>query len=145
MIVVRSELAVNLAAVARSDGKPDTLIGEPELAAYTPLVDVPAGDYELVEVDLGDATRNVRPDDALEQLDGAGRSPLTIEEGLALYAADPAVIAPNRGFSLAGSSRGDRRVPALWISKGRPKLGWCFRGAPHTWLGTASCAGRRAL
>lgn len=100
---------------------------------------------EVIGVDLGNATRNVRPEGALSQIDAAGRSPLTIEEGLALFAAAPSVIAPNRGFSLAGSSRGDRRVPALWVSKGRPKLGWCFRGAPHTWLGTASCEGRRPL
>lgn len=104
---------------------------------------MPEGDYELVGVDLGDATRNVRPQDALAAF--GERTPLTVEEGLALFAADPSVIAPNRGFSLAGSSRGDRRVPALWVSKGRPKLGWCFMGAPHTWLGTASCAERRPV
>lgn len=62
---------------------------------------------EVIGVDLGNATRNVRPEGALSQIDAAGRSPLTIEEGLALFAAAPSVIAPNRGFSLAGSSRGD--------------------------------------
>ena len=34
------------------------------------------------------------------------------------------------------------RVPALWISERAPKLGWCWDGNPHTWLGLAS-AGRR--
>ena len=37
---------------------------------------------------------------------------------------------------------GDKRVPALWVSARRPRLGWCFQGAPHTWLGSASCGGR---
>ena len=143
MIVRRASLADHLALVARSDGRPGTLIGEEELAAYAAVVDVPEGDYELVGVDLGDATRDVPPADAVAGF--GGRSPLTIEEGLAVFAADPSVIAPNRGFSLAGSSRGDRRCPALWVSKGAPKLGWCFLGAPHTWLGTASCAARRPL
>jgi hypothetical protein len=143
VIVRRGELAAHLAAVERHDGRPDTLIDAAALAAYAPVVDVPEGDYRLVGVDLGDASRNVPPADAVA---GFGeRTPLTIEEGLALLAADSSVIAANRGFSLAGSSRGDRRCPALWISKGAPKLGWCYLGAPHTWLGTASCAAREAL
>jgi hypothetical protein len=33
-------------------------------------------------------------------------------------------------------------VTAIWISKGAPKLGWCWAGNPHTWLGSASCAKR---
>ena len=45
---------------------------------------------------------------------------------------------------LAGSRCGDRRVPALWISEGAPKLGWCWAGNPHTWLGTASAGSRTA-
>lgn len=144
MLVARTALGEHLALVARSDGAPDTVIDADALATYAATVDVPDGDYVLEDVDLGDATRNVPPEQALEQFAAAGRSPLTVEEGLALFAADPTVIARNRGFSLAGSSRGDRRVPAMWVSKGRPKLGWCFMGAPHTWLGTASCAGRKA-
>ena len=26
----------------------------------------------------------------------------------------------------------------MWISERAPKLGWCWDGNPHTWLGTAS-------
>ncbi|WFF07707.1 DUF5701 family protein [Micromonospora sp. WMMD1076] len=29
-------------------------------------------------------------------------------------------------------------MPALWISQGAPKLGWCWFGNPHTWLGSAT-------
>ena len=39
---------------------------------------------------------------------------------------------------LSGSRRGDRRVPAMWISARAPKLGWCWDGNPHDWLGVAS-------
>jgi hypothetical protein len=35
-------------------------------------------------------------------------------------------------------------VPALWIADRAPKLGWCWDGNPHTWLGTASAAHRLA-
>ncbi len=74
-----------------------------------------------------------------------GRTPLTVEEGVAWVAQAPEVLSDENCFSLAGSRSGDRRVPALWLSAKRPRLGWCWQGAPHTWLGTASCAGRVAV
>jgi hypothetical protein len=95
-----------------------------------------------VDVDLGAGSRNVRPEDALRDILAAGRSPLTLDEGIALVLQQPEAIARNWGFSMAGSRRGDQRVPAFWISEGRPKLGWCWDRNPHTWLGTASCAYR---
>ena len=85
----------------------------------------------LTDVDLGAATRNVTPDDALAIIERDGRSPLTIEEGIAVLLHDPEAVAPNAGFSLLGSRCGDRRVTALWISKGAPKLGWCCRQPAH--------------
>jgi hypothetical protein len=33
-------------------------------------------------------------------------------------------------------------VPAFWISERAPKLGWCWDGNPHTWLGVASAGVR---
>jgi len=54
----------------------------------------------------------------------------------------PELLERNHCFSLAGSRRGDRRVPALWISRNAPKLGWCWEGNPHDWLGCASAAVR---
>jgi Family of unknown function (DUF5701) len=116
-----------------------------ELDEFVPIapVELPrAPAYVAIDVDLGEASRNVRPEDALRAILAAGRSPLTLDEGIALMLQQPEVIAPNWGFSMAGSRRGDQRVPAFWISDGRPKLGWCWDRNPHTWLGTASCARR---
>jgi len=116
-----------------------------ELARFAPIEAVNVPDsvaYLITGVDNGADSRNVTPDDALEAIHGRRRSPLTIEEGIALVTQFPEVVAPNGGFSLAGSRCGDRRVCALWISRGAPKLGWCWAGNPHTWLGTASCASR---
>ena len=119
---------------------------EPEdLATFVPIeaVEIPtAPAYLAVDIDLGAGSRNVRPEDALREILAAGRSPLTIDEGIALMLQQPEAIAPNRGFSMAGSRRSDQRVPAFWVSEGRPKLGWCWDRNPHTWLGTASCARR---
>jgi hypothetical protein len=106
------------------------------------LPDAPA--YLAVDVDLGAGSRNVRPEDALHDILEAGRSPLTLDEGIALVLQQPEAIARNWGFTMAASRRGDQRVPAFWISEGRPKLGWCWDRNPHTWLGTASCSGRTA-
>ncbi|CAM5297405.1 putative protein OS=Streptomyces tendae OX=1932 GN=GUR47_27180 PE=4 SV=1 [Streptomyces tendae] len=75
---------------------------------------------------------------------GRGRTPLTIEEGVAVLTQVPEVLVKNKCFSLGGSRCGDRRVPALWISKRAPKLGWCWEGNPHTWLGMASAGARHA-
>ncbi len=116
-----------------------------DLARFAPIASVrlPAGGaYLLTDLDLGAGNRNVTPDDALVAIETAGRSPLTIDEGIALVTQRPESVARNAGFSLCGSRCGDKRVAALWISKGRPKLGWCWAGNPHTWLGSASCSRR---
>jgi hypothetical protein len=49
----------------------------------------------------------------------------------------------------------DARTPAVWISNGTgrdgranhnaPKVGWCWAGNRHTWLGFASASGRKSL
>jgi hypothetical protein len=87
----------------------------------------------------------VRPGDAVEVIERRGRTPLSIAEGIVLHLVRPDLLEKNRCYMLAGSRRGDRRVPALWISGHAPKLGWCWEGNPHSWLGTASAAERRAV
>ena len=98
--------------------------------------------YLITHVDTGHATLNVTPDDALETIRAAARSPLTIDEAVALVTHYPEVLSSRNCFSILGSRRDDRRVPALWISRRRPRLGWCWAGNPHTWLGSASCQAR---
>lgn len=118
-----------------------------DLATYHPLPElgVPGSPaYLLVDVDRGEEFCGVPPEQALPVISGRGRTPLTIDEGIALVLQRPDLLERNRCFMLSGSRRGDRRVPALWISAGAPKLGWCWDGNPHTWLGVASAAERRA-
>jgi hypothetical protein len=121
-----------------------TTMADDDLARFRPLpeLEIPTGPYLLLDVDPGADTLNVPPGEVLPRITAAGRSPLTIAEGLAVLVSDPGVLRGRNCFSLAGSRAGDKRVPALWISARRPRLGWCYQGAPHTWLGTASCAGR---
>jgi Family of unknown function (DUF5701) len=119
----------------------DSNHGEQGLAPYRPIDEVgppPAPVYALVDVERGEEFRGVPPQDALPAIFGRGRTPLTIPEGIALVLLHPQVLEKNACFMLSGSRRGDRRVPALWISGTAPKLGWCWDGNPHTWLGVAS-------
>ncbi|MEU3794536.1 DUF5701 family protein [Streptomyces fructofermentans] len=100
--------------------------------------------YLLLDVERGEEFCGVVPDDAMRVVGERGRTLLTVEEGVALITQYPRVLAKNKCFSLGGSRSGDRRVPALWISRKAPKLGWCWAGNPHTWLGMASAGARRA-
>ena len=107
-----------------------------------PELDVPRAPYLLLDVDTGPDTLGQTPAEVLPQLVARGRTPLTIAEGLALLVTDHGVLRSRNCFSLLGSRCGDKRVPALWTSARRPRLGWCYQGAPHTWLGSVSSAGR---
>ena len=127
-------------------GKPGFVSGDTsDIDRFQPIaeVDVPAADaYLLLEVERGSELRDVRPNDALVTITARGRTPLTYDEGIALVTLRPEVLEKNHCFSLVASRCGDKRVPALWISGGAPKLGWCWAGNPHSWLGSASCGSR---
>ncbi|HEX5016128.1 MAG TPA: DUF5701 family protein, partial [Actinomycetes bacterium] len=118
-------------------GKVDRNHGEEGLAPYLPLLElgIPDAPYLVVDVERGEEFCDVSPVDALAAIAERKRSPLTIQEGVALQLSHPAMLQPNKCFMLAGSRRGDKRVPALWISQRAPKLGWCWQGNPHSWLG----------
>jgi hypothetical protein len=128
-------------------GRVDRNHDEGDLATYHPLPElaVPrAPAYLLVDVDRGEEFCGVRPEAALPVIRERGRTPLTIDEGIAVVTHAPHLLETNKCFMLSGSRRHDRRVPALWISERAPKLGWCWDGNPHDWLGVASAADRRA-
>ena len=148
-VVVLPDLPVLsvLGAVHGVGGAAFTTMDPADLATFRPLpeLDVPAAPYLLLDVDTGLDTLDVTPADVLPTLTAAGRSPLTIAEGLSVLVSDPGVLRSRNCFSLLGSRCGDKRVPALWVSGRRPRLGWCYQGAPHTWLGTASCTARVGL
>ncbi|SCG48596.1 DUF5701 family protein [Micromonospora halophytica] len=146
LVPVEERVALTTLAGKRKPGIVDRHYADGDLARFDPIkeLEVPAGPaYLLFDVDRGEETLNLAPAAAMEVITGQGRLPLTIDEGLALVTLHPVALAKNKCFSLVGSRCGDKRVPALWISQGAPKLGWCWYGNPHTWLGSATARPQR--
>ncbi|MEH0842965.1 DUF5701 family protein [Micromonospora sp. CPCC 205711] len=146
LVGVPDRLALTTLAGKRKPGFLDRNFPEADLPKFDPIkeLEVPVGPaYLLFDVDRGEEFRNLPPSAAVDQMAAQDRLPITIDEGIALVTHFPAALASNRCFSLVGSRCGDKRVPALWISQGAPKLGWCWYGNPHTWLGSASARPER--
>ncbi len=116
-----------------------------DIVRFTPTSDLalPASPvYLITDVDTGRETLGVRPDDALPRIHASGRTPLTLDEGLAVVTQHPEWLRDRNCFEMLGSRAGDKRVTGVWVSKGAPRLGWCWGGNPHTWLGMASAVRR---
>jgi hypothetical protein len=148
VIVIKSSMVSTEKAMAlvNREGKNGVISMAPAAPAdfKTPgSVKIPDGPaYLLADIDRGKETLNIRPVHALEIIKKNNRSPLNIDEGMAVITQYPDFLKKNNCFSLLASRRNDKRVPAIWISESRPKLGWCWDGNPHTWLGSASAGGR---
>jgi hypothetical protein len=148
VIVVKSDLVSSEDAMAKLEfkRKPGVISMyplEPKQFKAIASLTVPSSQaYLLVGIDRGKDSLNVAPELALETIQTLNRSPLTIDEGIAILTHFPDFLVKNNCFSMLGSRCGDRRVPALWISANAAKLGWCWDGNPQTWLGSASCAAR---
>jgi hypothetical protein len=155
-IATPSELAPLLTRGGKRGTVVDDLSDLDDFAAH-PQLDACADGFSLVHgLERGDDLANRTPDEALPEIIARGRRPLTINEGISWVLQQPELLAPNHCFMTIASRRRkpdgtlDARVPALWISggtgrdgrarRGAPKLGWCWAGNRHTWLGHASTA-----
>ncbi len=150
VIVVKSNLIPTDKAMALVERKGKTGITKlfPLLPTdFNPIPDIkiPGNDvYLLMDIDRGKNNINKPPSKAMEEILTMDRSPLTIDEGVAIMTQYPDFLLKNNCFSLLASRHtGDKRVPAIWINANKnPNLGWCWNGNPHTWLGSASCKNR---
>ena len=164
LLVVHPNLvpASALAPLVRRNEKPGFLVSDmADVDEFAPISSVTLPDaplYLVRDVDRGDAMANWSPDEALPAIAEAGRTPLTLTEGLHWILQRPEVLARGRCFMTIASRRRkpdgavDARTPAVWISNGTgrdgaarrnaPKVGWCWAGNRHTWLGFASASGR---
>lgn len=167
LLVIHPELAPPsvLAPLLEHAGLPGFVVVDmADLDQFAPLdgLPVPAGPAYLIDsLDRGDEMANWSPDEALPAITGAGRTPLTVLEGIHWVLQQPETLERNHCFMTIGSRKRtakgtlDARTPAIWISNGTgrdgranrnaPKVGWCWAGNRHTWLGFASATGRRPL
>jgi hypothetical protein len=153
--------AQRLATLLRHNGKPGFVVTDmTDLEQFLPITDVTVPNqplYLVHDIDRGDDMRNWSPDEALPAIIRLGRTPLTISEGISWLLQRPKLLEPNRCFMTIASRKPkgkhfDRRTPAIWISggtghdgtanRGAPKVGWCWAGNRHTWLGFASARDR---
>ncbi|GAA5041346.1 DUF5701 family protein [Streptomyces similanensis] len=152
-----------LAPLLRREGKAGFVVTDmTDVDLFAPLDAVVLPDaplYLLTGLDRGDRIAGWSPDEALPALTAEARTPLLLTEGIHWVMQQPAVLERNHCFMTIGSRRRkangalDARTPALWISNGTgrdgrerrdaPKVGWCWAGKRHTWLGFASATGRR--
>ncbi|UQX02349.1 DUF5701 family protein [Streptomyces sp. RerS4] len=152
-----------LAPLLRRGDKPGFVVVDmPDVDRFAPYgVELPDAPLYLVTgLDRGDHMANWSPEEALPALTKENRSPLLLTEGLHWVLQQPAALERNRCFMTIGSRLPkpngdfDARTPAVWISNGTgrdgrerrdaPKVGWCWWGNRHTWLGFASATGRDA-
>ncbi|MCC7289730.1 hypothetical protein IT417_00530 [bacterium] len=150
VIVIRNELVSSEKAMSLTEqnGKQGVTILRPHISQDFKTIDeitVPESKaYLLLNIDRGKENINLPPSEAMKLIKKTKRSPLTINEGIAIITHFPEFLIKNNCFSLLASRTGkDQRVPAIWInSKKEPNLGWCWDGNPHTWLGSASASNR---
>ncbi len=164
LVVHPDRLAVStITPLLRHRGKPGFVVADMvDVDDFTPIPQAAppsAGVYLVTGVDRGDDMANRSPDEALPAITGAGRTPLTLAEGIHWLLQQPDALERNHCFMTIGSrkpnddDRLDPRTPAIWISNGTgrdgavnrdaPKVGWCWAGNRHTWLGFASASGRQ--
>ena len=131
-----------------------------DLADFVPIEGETVPDaplYWITEVERGDEMANWTPDEELPAIRERQRVPLTVSEGISWLLQEPQRLERGRCFMTIASRKPkatglDARTPAIWISNGTgrdgrermgaPKVGWCWAGNRHTWLGFASAASR---
>ncbi|MFE3944468.1 DUF5701 family protein [Streptomyces sp. NPDC059118] len=166
LLVVRADRvpASALAPLLRHQGKPGFVVVDMhDIDQFSPIETLAVPDepvYVVEGLDRGDHMANWSPDEALSAIAEEGRTPLLLAEGIHWVLQQPETLERGRCFMTIGSrlrkDNGvlDARTPALWISNGTgrdgrenrnaPKVGWCWEGNRHTWLGFASATGRIA-
>jgi hypothetical protein len=160
-LLVTSAPPTSLAPLMRHGDRPGFVVVDmTDLDRFQPTeaAAVPPAPYVVAGLDRGDAFLDRTPSEVLPEILAVGRSPLTVAEGIHWVLQDPDVLERNACFMTIGSrlpktdGGHDARTPALWISNGTgrdgreragaPKVGWCWWGNRHTWLGIASCSTR---
>jgi len=150
-----------LAPLLTRNDKPGFVVADmTDLEQFTPIAEVTIPDrplYLVHDIDRGDDMRNWTPNEARPAIRKLRRTPLTVSEGISWLLQEPKHLERNHGFMTIASRKAtavglDARTPAIWIgggtghdgktNTGAAKVGWCWAGNRHTWLGFASARSR---
>ena len=113
-----------------------------EIKNFKPIegVKIPNGKaYLAVDIETGKTSLGKTPDEAIKKIKSEDRSPLTLEEGVALVTHHPEILKDN--YIWMPGSRGDG-VAGLWLNGGRPVLRWRLVYDSDAGWGSASCGSR---
>ena len=125
------------------DKKGYTTMSADEIKGFKPIegVKIPNGkEYLAIDIETGKTTLGKTPDEAIKKIKSEDRSPLTLEEGVALITHHPEILKDNYVWA-PGSRRGDDGVADLWLVEGKPELSWYGANSLVNW-GSASCGSR---
>ena len=146
IIVVKNEVIAGEKAMplVELEGKKGyTYPDEDGIKGFEPFgVEAPNGKaYLAVDIETGKTTLGETPDEAIKKIKSDDRSPLTLEEGVALVTHHPEALKDNHVF-MPGSRHGPDEVASLWLGEGRPRLGWNLSDSSRSKWGSASCGSR---
>ncbi|MBI5004997.1 MAG: hypothetical protein HZC03_00070 [Candidatus Lloydbacteria bacterium] len=126
------------------DGKKGyTTLDADTIKGFKPFeVKIPNGKaYLAVDIETGKTSLGKTPDEAIKKIKSEDRSPLTLEEGVALVTHHPEILKDNYIW-MPGSRRGDDSVAHLWLVEGGPRLYWVWASGSGAGWGSASCGSR---
>ncbi|MCG2690815.1 DUF5701 family protein [Candidatus Parcubacteria bacterium] len=121
-----------------------TTMSADEIKNFKPIksVKIPNGKaYLAVDIETGKTTLGKTPDEAIKKIKKEDRSPLTLEEGVALITHHPEIL-KDHYMNLCGSRHGDGGVADLWLDEGEPELEWDWANSSNAKWGSASCDSR---
>jgi len=110
------------------------------LSRVKDVIETPADDYEIFDIEDGTKMLGKSPDDCDKIFKEQGRRGLTIYEGLALLRDNPNIL-KDHFIDLPGSRYASGYVPCLGLFGSRPGLGDSFSDSAFSRCGSASCAG----
>ncbi|MBI3335640.1 MAG: hypothetical protein HY001_04035 [Candidatus Portnoybacteria bacterium] len=121
-----------------------TTMSADEIKGSKPIegVKIPNGNaYLAIDIDTGKTTLGKTPDEAIKKIKQEDRSPLTIDEAVALITHQPEILKDHYVWA-PGSRLGGGEVAYLWLDEGKPRLYWSWADSSHAKWGSASCGSR---
>lgn len=147
VIVIKSDVIApekKMPLIELEGKKGYTTMDADTIKGFKPIegVKIPNGKaYLAVDIETGKTSLGKTPDEATKKIKSEDRSPLTLDEGVALITHHPEILNDHYVWA-PGSRHGGGGVADLWLSGGEPELGWNYSDGSDSRWGSASCGSR---